>query len=101
MDTRVRRQVNARVSFVCLFVFSCIFNVLSIFTVSFDSKGRQRQNVFIWIKVYSFCLRQQNLMKQITITKKPVSLARDGKLIDLAQEPIISSQIEFSRQKYH
>ena len=87
--------------FVCLFVFSCIFNVISIFTVLFDSKGRQRQNVFIWIKVYSFCLWQQNSMKQITITKKPVSLARVGKLIDLAQEPIISSQIEFSRQKYH
>ena len=55
MDTRVRRQVNARASFLWFFrAYSVLFQ--SSCTVSFDSKGRQRQNVFIWVKVYSFCL---------------------------------------------
>ena len=70
MDTRVK-QVYAPVFFLCLFFFfSCIFSVISIFTVSFDSEGGQRQNVLIWIEVYTFRLWQQNLLKQITMIEK-------------------------------
>ena len=95
MDTRVRRQVNARVSFVCLFVFSCIFNVISIFTVSFDSKGRQRQNVFIWIKVYSFRLNLVTKFNEANHDDKKASKFSKG------WETYCSRDDEFSRQKYY
>ena len=77
MGIRVR-QVYAPVFFLCFFFV-------------------QRQNVLIWIKVYTFRLWQQNLLKRITMTKKASTL-RDGKLIDLAK---LNSYDLFSRQKYH
>ena len=80
MGIRVR-QVYAPVFFLCFFFV-------------------QRQNVLIWIKVYTFRLWQQNLLKRITTTKKASTLrdGKDGKLIDLAK---LNSYDLFSRQKYH
>ena len=80
MGIRVR-QVYAPVCFLCFFFV-------------------QRQNVLIWIKVYTFRLWQQNLLKRITMTKKASTLrdGKDEKLVDLAK---LNSYDLFSRQKYH